>query len=94
MVDFTCEKCHKKATPEGGNIMNEYRERIRNYVVSCFEPGSIVKYEDFPLLPGGVRIFDKNGDEAVFYFDLLDGKLYYAVPNDKNPNLAAYPGEW
>lgn len=83
---------------KGGNAMEEYRERIKKYISISFEPGTIIKCEDFPLLPGGVRVFDNRDQECVFYFDLLSERLYCTGPDDPNskqpPLCVAYAGEW
>jgi hypothetical protein len=34
-----------------------------------------VSLSDFPLLPGGVIVRDRNGEKMVFYWDILENGI-------------------
>lgn len=35
---------------------------------------------DFPALPYGKRIIDRNGDEMVVFYDIMTGNVKWAFP--------------
>ena len=56
-------------------------KRVLDYIeqhfnLSCFE------VLDFPLMPGGKILRDKNGDELLFYHDILTDTVKFKEPSN------------
>jgi hypothetical protein len=55
-------------------------ERITKFITDNFENVTVV---NFPLLPYGKRIIDKDGGEMVMYWDVLKQRIKWAMPEGK-----------
>ena len=55
-------------------------QKVIEWIESHFETAEL-SISDFPLLPAGKRIRDKDGSEMVVYCDILSGKVKYVYPS-------------
>gem|GEM_PF-5956651 len=56
------------------------RQRVMEHVNKAFVSGT-VQISEFPALPGGVLVRDKEGGEAVFYWDILRDEIAFTWPD-------------
>jgi hypothetical protein len=58
-------------------------EKVMKFIADNFENIDDLTIEDFPLLPYGKRIIDKDGGEMVMYWDVLKQRIKWAMPEGK-----------
>jgi phage-related protein len=54
--------------------MDSNKKKVIEYIENNFDI-ELVKIKDFPVLPGGTIVIDSNGDEILFYWDILRQKV-------------------
>lgn len=54
------------------------RDKVKFFLDKLFEieenVDSILRVEEYPLYPGGIRVFDRNG-EFVYWYDFLKNEI-------------------
>jgi hypothetical protein len=58
-------------------------ERITKFITDNFENVTVV---NFPLLPYGKRIIDKDGGEMVVYWDFMCDRVICKIPGRRRDN--------
>lgn len=62
--------------------MTTGREKVDRWIAANFEPDAIT-VDDWPLLPAGKRITDREGDQMLVYYDLLYDRVKTARPDER-----------
>jgi hypothetical protein len=55
-------------------------EKVAKFIDDNFENVDNLTIEDFPLLPYGKRIIDKDGGEMVVYWDFMRERVICKIP--------------
>lgn len=59
----------------------EAKAKVLDWINKNFDI-SKVKLKDFPVLPGGTLVIDKNKDTMMVFYDFLNNRVLYALPNE------------
>ncbi len=57
-------------------------DRVKAWIAENFYLEAIT-VEPFPLLPGGHRVIDRNGEEMVVFYDFLTDEIKHVFPDNK-----------